>query len=214
MALVCLHAPNVAAQAGTTTGVIRGEVSDPLGNPVTGAVILIQHRGTDLVTTVETSPDGKFVRSLLPPGTYDLTVTAAGGFGTERIEGAILRVGEVLHFHLDLRIVAAETVTVFGELPAPIETTDFTRSQRLREEVVDSVPSNGRNFVDLTLLTPGASVSQGPDGDELNINGQRGIFNNFIVDGADFNNPFFGEQRGGQRPRSRSTRTPSASWSS
>ncbi|MCY4627418.1 MAG: hypothetical protein OXE58_07595, partial [Acidobacteria bacterium] len=43
-------------------------------------------------------------------------------------------------------------------------------------------------------------VSQGPDGDELNINGQRGIFNNFIVDGADFNNPFFGEQRGGQRP--------------
>ena len=61
------------------------------------------------------------------------------------------------------------------------------------------MPSNGRNFVDLTLLTPGASISQGPDGDELNINGQRGIFNNFIVDGADFNNPFFGEQRGGQR---------------
>ena len=57
-----------------------------------------------------------------------------------------------------------------------------------------------RNFVSLTLLTPGASVSQGPDGDELNISGQRGIFNNFIVDGADFNNPFFGEQRGGQRP--------------
>ena len=199
-ALGCLYAPDLAAQAGTTTGVIRGEVSDPLGNPVPGAAIVIQHRGTDLVTTVETSRQGKFVRNLLPPGTYDLTVTAAGGFGTERIEGAILRVGEVLHFHLDLRIVAAETVTVFGELPSPIETTDFTRSQRLREDVVDAVPSNGRNFVDLTLLTPGASVSQGPDGDELNINGQRGIFNNFIVDGADFNNPFFGEQRGGQRP--------------
>ena len=68
------------------------------------------------------------------------------------------------------------------------------------EDVVDGLPSNGRNFVNLTLLTPGASVSQGPDGDELNIAGQRGIFNNFIVDGADFNNPFFGEQRGGQRP--------------
>ena len=54
--------------------------------------------------------------------------------------------------------------------------------------------------MNLTLLTPGASISQGPDGDELNIAGQRGIFNNFIVDGADFNNPFFGEQRGGQRP--------------
>ena len=161
LALACLHAPDLAAQAGTTTGVIRGEVSDPLGNAVPGAVILIQHRGTDLVTAVETSRDGKFVRSLLPPGTYDLTVTAAGGFGTERIEGAILRVGEVLHFHLDLRLVAAETVTVFGELPSPVETTDFTRSQRLREEVVDAVPSNGRNFLDLTLLTPGLRCPRG-----------------------------------------------------
>src|SRR5207237_782563 len=41
---------------------------------------------------------------------------------------------------------------------------------------------------------------QGPDGDELTVAGQRGIHNNVSVDGADFNNPFFGEQRGGQRP--------------
>ena len=61
-------------------------------------------------------------------------------------------------------------------------------------------PNNGRNFLDYTLLTPGVSVSQGPDGQVLNIGGQRGIFNNVSVDGADFNNPFFGEQRGGQRP--------------
>ncbi|MFN2572759.1 MAG: TonB-dependent receptor plug domain-containing protein, partial [Gemmatimonadales bacterium] len=39
-----------------------------------------------------------------------------------------------------------------------------------------------------------------PDGDELSIGGQKGIHNNVSVDGADFNNPFFGEQRGGQRP--------------
>ena len=41
---------------------------------------------------------------------------------------------------------------------------------------------------------------QGPDGDEITIGGQKGIHNNVSVDGADFNNPFFGEQRGGQRP--------------
>ena len=41
---------------------------------------------------------------------------------------------------------------------------------------------------------------QGPDGDELTVNGQKGINNNVSVDGADYNNPFFGEQRGGQRP--------------
>src|SRR5688572_32804895 len=49
-------------------------------------------------------------------------------------------------------------------------------------------------------MTPGVTIVQGPDGDELSINGQKGISNNVSVDGADFNNPFFGEQRGGQRP--------------
>ncbi len=47
---------------------------------------------------------------------------------------------------------------------------------------------------------PASRIVQGPDGDELTINGQKGIYNNISVDGADFNNPFFGEQRGGQRP--------------
>ena len=194
-------APDLRAQSGTTTGVIRGEVHGPLGVPLPGAVVVIRHRDTDLSTEMETDGAGTFIRPLLPPGVYDLTVAAADpSYGTERIEGAVLRVGGVLDLHLELRIVAAETVTVFGELPSVIETTNVTRSQRIAGEVADSVPSNGRNYLDLVLLTPGASVSQGPDGDELNISGQRGIFNNFIVDGADFNNPFFGEQRGGQRP--------------
>ena len=200
-AFLSLHTRQLAAQAGTTTGVIRGTVRDPLGDPVAGAVVIVQHRETDLLTTVETSSSGTFVRALLPPGTYDLTVAAATtGFGTERIEGATLRVGEMLDLAVALRVVTAETVTVVSELPTTLDAADVTSSQRVLEEVVDGLPSDGRNFMNLTLLTPGASISQGPDGDELNISGQRGIFNNFIVDGADFNNPFFGEQRGGQRP--------------
>ena len=200
-ALLDVHAPQLAAQAGTTTGVIRGTVRDPLGDPVAGAVVVVQHRETDLLTSVETSASGTFARTLLPPGTYDLTVAAAtAGFGTERIEGATLRVGEMLDLAVALRVVTAETVTVVSELPPTLDTADVTSSQRVLEDVVDGLPSDGRNFTSLTLLTPGASISQGPDGDELNISGQRGIFNNFIVDGADFNNPFFGEQRGGQRP--------------
>jgi hypothetical protein len=57
----------------------------------------------------------------------------------------------------------------------------------------------GRKFEDLLTLTPGVSVVQGPDGDEINFSGQRGIFNNISLDGGDYNNGFFGEQLGGQR---------------
>ena len=100
--------PSEAGQAGATTGVIRGMVRDPLGQPMPGAVIVVLHRETDLQTIVETTPAGTFVRALLPPGTYDLTVTADGGYGVERIEGAALRVGETLDLAVDLRVVAAE----------------------------------------------------------------------------------------------------------
>src|SRR5438093_1558688 len=48
-------------------------------------------------------------------------------------------------------------------------------------------------------VLPGASIVQGPDGDEINFAGQRGIFNNVSFDGGDYNNGFFGEQLGGQR---------------
>src|SRR5207253_3584808 len=81
-----------------------------------------------------------------------------------------------------------------------IETARVAGATRIDQQAVEGLPNNGRNFLDYTKLTPGVTIVQGPDGDELSINGQKGISNNVSVDGADFNNPFFGEQRGGQRP--------------
>ena len=200
-ALVHPIATQLAAQSGVTTGVIRGTIRDPTGDPLSGATVAIQHRETDLLTRMETSSSGTFVRTLLPPGTYDLTVSSPiPSFSRERVEGVALRVGATVDVVVGLRLVTTETVNVVADPLPTLDTADVTSSQRIREDVVYGLPSNGRNFMNMTLLTPGASISQGPDGDELNISGQRGIFNNFIVDGADFNNPFFGEQRGGQRP--------------
>ena len=65
------------------------------------------------------------------------------------------------------------------------------------------MPILGRKFEDLLTLTPGVSIVQGPDGDEITFAGQRGVFNNISLDGGDFNNGFFGEQAGGQRAPNR-----------
>src|SRR5207247_2857739 len=64
---------------------------------------------------------------------------------------------------------------------------------------IESTPILGRKCEDLLALTPGVSVVQGPDGDEITFSGQRGVFNNISLDGGDYNNGFFGEQVGGQR---------------
>jgi len=81
-----------------------------------------------------------------------------------------------------------------------VDVTKSEGSTRLGAEAVEGVPNNGRNIFNYTTLTPNVAIVQGPDGDEISIGGQKGIHNNVSVDGADFNNPFFGEQRGGQRP--------------
>ncbi len=200
LAVSLMTAADVAAQAEATTGVIRGVVRDPTGSGVAGAAVLIVHRETGLQATVETTSSGTFIRTLLPVGTYDVTARALGQFGDEQIQGLILRLGETLDLVLEFKPVALSEITISGEQSPLVDTEESSSSQRLDGEVVDALPNNGRNFLDLTLLTPGVQVSQGPDGDVLNIGGQRGIFNNVVVDGADFNNPFFGEQRGGQRP--------------
>ena len=200
LVLLAAAAGDAAAQAQATTGVIRGVVRDPLGAPVAGAAVVMEHRATGLTTTATTTSGGAFVRTLLPLGVYDVTARALGQFGTERVEGLVLRVGETLDLRIDFKPVTVAEITVTAETAPLVDTEDASSSHRLPEEVVDNLPNNGRNFLDYTLLTPGVSVSQGPDGDVLNIGGQRGIFNNVSVDGADFNNPFFGEQRGGQRP--------------
>lgn len=190
----------VLAQAQATTGILRGVVRDPAGAPVATAEVTIRHRETGLERRLATNDRGIFVASLLPVGTYDVQVRSIGQFGDIREEGVVLRLGETVDLSLEFRPVEVEELRVVGEGAPLVDPSDVTASQRLPTEAVEGLPNNGRNFLDFTLLTPGAAIVQGPDGDELTIAGQRGIFNNVIVDGADFNNPFFGEQRGGQRP--------------
>src|SRR4030095_1536121 len=80
-----------------------------------------------------------------------------------------------------------------------VDTAKTEASTTLKETAVSTTPILGRQFGDLLRRPPNVSITQGPDGDEINFAGQRGIFNNVSLDGGDYNNGFFGEQAGGQR---------------
>jgi outer membrane receptor for ferrienterochelin and colicin len=80
-----------------------------------------------------------------------------------------------------------------------VESTRTATASTLDQRTIEATPILGRKFEDLLTLTPGVSVVQGPDGDEITFSGQRGVFNNISLDGGDYNNGFFGEQMGGQR---------------
>jgi hypothetical protein len=187
------------AQSQATTGVIEGTVSDDGGAPLPGASVALRNTATNSEKTTTTGPDGRFRGVALPLGPYRVTVSLAG-FTTLVREGLDLGVGQTINLPLALRLSQrAESITVTGAAPV-VETTRTEGATQIDSAAIKGLPNNGRNYLDFTKLTPGVSVVQGPDGDELTINGQKGINNNVSVDGADYNNPFFGEQRGGQRP--------------
>jgi len=186
------------AQSQATTGIIRGTVSDPNGRAVAGATVQLRETRTGFQRSITTNEGGIFVASLLPLGNYDV-VARSVGFTETRRTGVPVRVGETVELALTLAAIELQAVTVEAALPV-VDLTQVESATRFSEEAVANTPNNGRNFLEYTLLTPGVAIVQGPDGDEITVAGQRGIHNNVSVDGADFNNPFFGEQRGGQRP--------------
>jgi hypothetical protein len=187
------------AQSHATTGAIEGVVTDPSGANVPGVTITAKNTATNYQSVVVTDSGGRYRVLLLPVGPYTLTA-ALDGFATVVLTGLDLGVGQTLTVPVRLKqATAAEQIVVTAAAPL-IETGRTEGATRIDDKAVEGLPNNGRNFLEFTKLTPGVTIVQGPDGDELSINGQKGISNNVSVDGADFNNPFFGEQRGGQRP--------------
>src|SRR5205809_4145092 len=184
------------SQAQVTTGVIQGTIVDPTGAAVPGARVEAKNLDTNFTRSQVSDAGGRFAFLQMPPGRYTVTASQPG-FATIVQENVELTVGQALSLPISMRVSGiTEEVTVSAE---PIEVTRVESSVTLNELTVSNTPVLGRKFEDLLTLTPGVSIVQGPDGDEINFAGQRGIFNNVSFDGGDYNNGFFGEQLGGQR---------------
>jgi len=196
--LVFSIAATATAQTQITTSVIQGTVTDATGAVLPGATVEARHTGTNQSRTVTTDADGRYIFLQLAPGTYRVTFTLPG-FATLVHEEVPLTVGQSLTLPASMPVSSvSETVTVRTSTSV-VESTRTASASTLNALTVEHTPNLGRKFEDLLTLTPGVSIVQGPDGDEITFAGQRGIFNNISLDGGDYNNGFFGEQAGGQR---------------
>ena len=186
------------AQSQITTGAIQGTVIDPSNAVVPGVSVEVKEVSTNFTRDQATNSDGRFVFLQLPPGRYTVTATGKSGFGTLVQENVVLTVGQTISLNMGLKLAGAGEKIVVTDTPT-VDVARIENSITLNQTTVATTPILGRKFEDLLTLTPGVAITQGPDGDEINFNGQRGIFNNISLDGGDYNNGFFGEQLGGQR---------------
>ncbi|MBO0801238.1 MAG: TonB-dependent receptor, partial [Blastocatellia bacterium] len=185
------------AQSQITTGVIQGTVRDEAGAIIAGAVVEVKNLDTNITKSLNTDENGRYVFLQLQPGRYTLTV-GRQGYAILVQENLSLTVGQTINLNSDLKISQVQERVTITSAPF-IDVTRTESASTLNETTVRTTPILGRKFEDLLTLTPGVSITQGPDGDEINFSGQRGIFNNMSLDGGDYNNGFFGEQVGGQR---------------
>src|SRR5258705_1759468 len=197
--VICLvMAATASAQSQITTGVIDGSVLDSSGGVLPGVDVEIRSIDTNLTRALTPDRAGRLVGLQRPPGRYTVTLKLAG-LATLVHENVLVTVGEAVRLTPTMKPSGiAETVTVTAESPA-VDTTRTAAASTLDETTIRSTPILGRKFEDLLTLTPGVSVVQGPDGDEITFSGQRGVFNNISLDRGDYTNGFFGEQVGGQR---------------
>ena len=185
------------AQTQITTGTIQGTVIDANGAALPDANVELKNIDTNFSRTASTDEEGRFIALQLPPGRYTLTITKSG-FATLVVENAEVTVGSSLNLPVQMKVSGVQETVTINATPT-VDTSKTESSTTLNELAVRSTPILGRKFEDLLTLTPGVSVVQGPDGDEITFAGQRGVFNNVSLDGGDYNNGFFGEQLGGQR---------------
>ena len=192
-----LSVSNAWAQSQITSGMVQGDVLDEKGGSVPGANVEAKNLDTNYAATATTNEAGHFAFLSLVPGRYTVTVSKEG-FATVLQENVVITVGQTITLPTTMKVSTVAQQIVVTDVPV-VETTSTEQGSTLDETAISQTPVLGRKFEDLLTLTPGVSIVQGPDGDEINFNGQRGIFNNISLDGGDYNNGFFGEQMGGQR---------------
>ncbi len=181
----------IFAQAGN--GSITGVVTDSNGAIIPNATVKLVSvdRGAELTTTA--SSDGIYNFTALEPGKY--TVTASGGSFADQKLDVEVQVGRTTdaNFTLGAGSVGAEvTVTAEG-----VQTTASQPDAVLSETAIQNLPINGRRFQDFATLTPTAQIDT--ERNQISLSGQRGVNANINVDGVDYNQPFFGGIRGGER---------------
>lgn len=198
----CCLALCAPVSAQNSRGTILGHVTDPSGAALQGVKVTATNMKTGVTNAFTTSAAGDYVFVNLVPGTYEVTVEAAG-FTEARSTGLILEVEQTLRqdFALTVGTVNEEvTVTAAAQM---VQTDNTTLGDVLDQKTIEELPSSGRDFNNLLQLSTGAANFSGGSQiywalhglnqtfTEVSLNGARPDSVSFMVDGVADTDSFF-----------------------
>jgi hypothetical protein len=195
MALVALLCGANAVWGQDVTATITGTVTDPSGAALAGAIVTAKETDRGTIWTAQTNEAGIFSLLRIPIGTYELKAEIKG-FKTAVHPPFTLDLNQTARVDFKMAMgQVTETIEVTSE--APLLQADSAAVGTIIDAATnEALPLATRNYVQLTLLAPGAvtpkpgSFNTGNnvgDGGRPFINGNREQSNNFLLDGMDNN---------------------------
>lgn len=185
-------------------GSLVGTIHDASGAAVAGAVVTIKNNATAATSTVTTNSSGDYDAPSLRVGVYTISAKASG-FADAVANNITVSVGVRGRIDLTLQVGSAQTTVEVSDVALQIETDSSQRGQTITQYQSAALPLVSRNYSDLLGLITGSrqaptaattsSVNSLVRAGAYNINGQRSMFNNFLLDGMD--NNAYGESNQG-----------------
>jgi hypothetical protein len=200
--LVCVLAFSLSPVLyGQANGSFSGTVLDKSGSAIAGATVTATSQSTGVARQATTDEAGHYLIPLLPVSIYTLRVEFKG-FQTVESKDLRLQVDEARELDFTLVPSSVSTKVEVSASAVAVETTNPSLGQVITAQEVSQLPLNGRNFVQLATLTPGATAesnpnsffTQGADSEvaargsfSLSVGGSRPNSTDWLLDGVDNN---------------------------
>src|ERR1043166_1076049 len=194
LVLVCLIFTQ-SSQAQIATAALGGTVSDPSGAVVQGAIVTLRNVDTAQQSRARTNSAGVYSIENVTPGIYTLEI-AKDGFATAKQSAFPLVVNQTATVNVTLHPCTAQKTVQVVAHGVELQTTTAELGNVIDRKDVNALPLNGRNFTQLTLLSPGsapANQSGNAAGSWLvpygnvsfpAVNGQNNNSNMYLLDGT------------------------------
>jgi hypothetical protein len=191
-------------QAQYDNGSLLGTIRDASGASIAGATVTVTNTATGQVSTVTTNASGDYDVPSLHVGVYTVTVSDAG-YADAVAKDITVSVGGRARIDLQMSVGSTATTVEVSGVALQVETETSERGQTITNYESEALPLVSRNYSDLLGLVTGVrqaptaatttAISSLVRAGSYNVNGQRSMFNNFLLDGMD--NNAYGESNQG-----------------
>src|ERR1041385_802222 len=180
---------------GSNLGTIRGTVTDAHGAVLPNAAVKVTDQATGLTRDLSTNGEGNYEVVALKPGTYKVSVSAAG-FKTTSMD-AVVSGSDTVRADLKLEVGAqTENVIVVGGEAGVIEKDQPVLSSTLDNRQLNEVPRDSREILEFLYLNP--DITQGATDGTFKFIGAQSYGASFSLDGQRTNGGIFGEPTSSQ----------------